>query len=400
MLGTLATGACIPLAALSVLRYNYYYEKLGFQAFIDHYPVQEFIPSAPQQLYGRTRLLQLPSFVARFDCHLWCDGQWPPCEPPAPRTLLSCVSGSLSNASVVRRGLLEAADAREAAKAIAAAVGPGDEGPSALVIQGGWAHLSEVLGDNDEERAATTARLVSAFGSVSAGGYDFKRPGIRAFPIGLAESYMRRTWRSAKAAIESASLEPASKPRGVLAGLSTTHYFYKAMMELKQQYSLPVESKTSDVIPLLTDWQGQPVHYATVVAARYVMHNWLQGGGPEANGISVDYRTVDKSQWWSELAKYRFLMSPLGDYIQTAKTTEALLVLTVPVVERGPYIVHDELVNLGFPIVVVERWSEMTIERLEEWWEALSPRLESFRRKCLTSEAYWQMAIGELSHCA
>jgi len=136
-----------------------------------------------------------------------------------------------------------------------------------------------------------------------------------------------------------------------------------------------------------------------VVVARFLLHRWLKDSGPEANGFQVDYRLIDRSEWWRELAKYRFLLSPLGDYIQSAKTTEALLVLTVPIVERGPFVAHDDLVRLGFPIVVVEHWSEMTAERLEMWWASMAPRLESFRRNCLTAEAYWQIAIGALSYC-
>ena len=40
--------------------------------------------------------------------------------------------------------------------------------------------------------------------------------------------------------------------------------------------------------------------------------------------------------------------------VQTPKTVEALLVLTVPIVERGPWPAHDDLIELGFPIVVVD----------------------------------------------
>merc|ERR1712048_62468 len=99
----------------------------------------------------------------------------------------------------------------------------------------------------------------------------------------------------------------------------------------------------------------------------------------------------------------------MGSRIQCVKIIEALLVLTIPIVQRGwykfvgdlqgmdmlyfwtsssnadgVYSTHDELVDLGFPIVVVNSWAEVTRTNLTKWWHELAPRLMSFRRNCLT----------------
>mmetsp|Transcript_66665 Transcript_66665/g.133859 ORF Transcript_66665/g.133859 Transcript_66665/m.133859 type:complete len:103 (+) Transcript_66665:50-358(+) len=100
-----------------------------------------------------------------------------------------------------------------------------------------------------------------------------------------------------------------------------------------------------------------------------------------------------------DLPKYRFLLSPLGSGIQTAKGIEALMVLTVPVLQRWGFDAFDELVALGFPMVVVTGWTEVTAANASRWWQALSPRLESFRRNCLTVDGYWRMYTGQVSFC-
>merc|ERR1712012_1372892 len=83
------------------------------------------------------------------------------------------------------------------------------------------------------------------------------------------------------------------------------------------------------------------------------------------------------------------------------KMIEALLVLTIPIVAREAYGIttsYDELVDLGFPIVVVERWSDITPKKLKAWWKALSPRLEKSRRTYLTTNWYWHFVISHIHY--
>lgn len=105
------------------------------------------------------------------------------------------------------------------------------------------------------------------------------------------------------------------------------------------------------------------------------------------------------ANYWEELSRYRFLLAPTGDGIWTPKVTEALLVLTIPIVQRGPFPLFDDYVKLGFPIVVVEEWEEVNPEALARWWTKLSPRLRSFRDHCMTPDTYWRFAVGEIEYC-
>merc|ERR1712129_47036 len=99
------------------------------------------------------------------------------------------------------------------------------------------------------------------------------------------------------------------------------------------------------------------------------------------------------------LSRYRFLISPWGDGVQSPKTIEALLVLTIPIVKRGSFPVFDDLVRAGFPLAVVDEWSDVTAARLGHWWRTLGPRLGGFRRTCLNASGYWRFVTGRSALC-
>merc|ERR1719464_2489312 len=114
--------------------------------------------------------------------------------------------------------------------------------------------------------------------------------------------------------------------------------------------------------------------------SRLQASKWAQSAAAAEAGVVVEQ--IHPYEWYLHLSRFRFMVSPMGDEIQSPKVVEAMLVLTVPIVQRGPYTVNDDLARMGFPLVVVDEWWEVTAERLRDWWQALSPRLVSFRANC------------------
>uniref|UniRef100_A0A7S1LJ66 Uncharacterized protein n=1 Tax=Alexandrium catenella TaxID=2925 RepID=A0A7S1LJ66_ALECA len=133
------------------------------------------------------------------------------------------------------------------------------------------------------------------------------------------------------------------------------------------------------------------------VISRYLAMKWLASPASKQTGVVAT--EFPGYAWWSGLSRYRFLLSPMGDEIQAPKNVEALLVLTIPIIQRGPYSVAHDLQGLGFPVVVLDEWEEITPSNLSAWWRALSPRLPSFRANCLTTAAFWRMMTGETASC-
>merc|ERR1712224_772643 len=127
--------------------------------------------------------------------------------------------------------------------------------------------------------------------------------------------------------------------------------------------------------------------YDSAIGTRNDAEQWLLSN--QSKALAVDFHRVPPEQWWRTLSRYKFLLSPIGTAIQCSRLVEALLMLTVPIVPRAGYRTHDDLRALGFPIVVIDQWSDITRGGLASWWTELSPRLQSFRESCLTAEGYW-----------
>lgn len=319
-----------------------------YRRFIDHYPVTDGVfgqmDFVPEHEYSGTSypLKDVPAFFGLFDRHVFYD--WFGLPNKTHGDFRTAYAYSTSH---FLDSLLEAAGrgAPEAAGRV-------------LLLGNADPRLSAALG-RSEERAERLARLKRHFQRILSTSKDLPIPGVHGFPMGLCEYRLRAYWQQASASIGAASLDLEAKPLGIFAA-----------------------------------WHDKPYSNPPTLARRKAVA-WAKTAAAQRAG--VDLRTVEPGSWWPELARYKFLLTPEGVSVQTSKVVEALLVLTVPIVQR--YAAFDDLVGTGFPIVVVDRWPEINASKVEEWWRALMPRLGSFRRNCLTTHAYWQLLTGGIDRC-
>merc|ERR1719433_740813 len=117
---------------------------------------------------------------------------------------------------------------------------------------------------------------------------------------------------------------------------------------------------------------------------------------PEAAAVGVEYASIMWHLWYIGLSEYKFMINVIGAGLQTGSTFEALMVCTIPIIIRMDLPIWDQFLELGFPIVAVHSFDEITPRSVARWWDALSPRLHSFRINCLTEDGWWQMAIGDI----
>jgi len=249
-----------------------------------------------------------------------------------------------------------------------------------VVFGGEDMHMTKAFGGNRTKVSRTIARLRKYFKSIFFIAQDIPDPFVKGFPIGLAEHYFRPSLPDvAVEAITSASLSREAKPRAALAAWGAYHD-----MEAAAAYRKKMPPSTR--IAFESRWRGR---------------RWAESRAAKEADVHVfsSEDAIQPRQWLTELARYRFLISPLGDGIQSSKTIEAFLVLTIPIVQRGPYPVHDRLVRMGFPMIVVANWDEISRERLWEWWGLMAPRLARFRHNCITSDAYWRLITGVIDYC-
>jgi hypothetical protein len=95
---------------------------------------------------------------------------------------------------------------------------------------------------------------------------------------------------------------------------------------------------------------------------------------------------VPKEEWWNTLSSFAFILDPAGNGIQSSKFYEALLARAVPICTKEP--AHLKLYENGWPMVLVDDFSEVADLDLMQIYEKLTPQLESIQ-PYLRVDGYW-----------
>lgn len=97
---------------------------------------------------------------------------------------------------------------------------------------------------------------------------------------------------------------------------------------------------------------------------------------------------ADFEDYLVELREHRFALSPPGRGLDTHRTWEALMVGTIPIVIRSPLdILYDQL-----PVLIIDDWSEITPEFLEEQYLEFQKGVYDFSR---LYARYWKEKVRE-----
>jgi len=93
---------------------------------------------------------------------------------------------------------------------------------------------------------------------------------------------------------------------------------------------------------------------------------------------------LPRSQYFEEIAKYAFVLSPFGNGYDCIRTYEALVLGCIPILHRsfpGIDMLYDDL-----PVIIVNHWKEVSEELLDKALENF--KIRSFNYKKLTMK-YW-----------
>jgi len=91
----------------------------------------------------------------------------------------------------------------------------------------------------------------------------------------------------------------------------------------------------------------------------------------------LHHTSFEPMSYFDKLRRYKFLVAPRGNGIQSPKFLEALMVMTIPVTKR--YHCYEQLQQYGMPLVIVDKWSDLTPSLLEHAWQHYKPILERAR---------------------
>ena len=107
-----------------------------------------------------------------------------------------------------------------------------------------------------------------------------------------------------------------------------------------------------------------------------------------ASLVFYEPRQSTREQNWRTQSKYAFVVSPRGAGLDCHRTWEAIALGCIPIVKTG---VLDPLYR-EYPILIVQKWSDMTLELLEKTVVEYSEKTFSAEKWTL---AYWTNQIRE-----
>jgi len=79
--------------------------------------------------------------------------------------------------------------------------------------------------------------------------------------------------------------------------------------------------------------------------------------------VDFQARKISRSDLWREKTRYAFVISPHGHGLDCHRTWESLALGNIVIVKRSSL---DALYE-GLPVVIVDDWRELSVERLERW---------------------------------
>jgi len=216
-----------------------------------------------------------------------------------------------------------------------------------LVLGASDTHLSNVFARNFVSQIVETGY----FDQIYYEAYDVEIPTVWPMPIGLTEAYLL--------GLRSGTLESALQN-----------------IDLSSKYGV------------LAAWGS----WWPMLDATLPWRQKLQGWVNRTEWISR--ASIPRAHWYTALASHRFMLCPDGNGVVSPKWTEALLMQTIPI--TPPLLYYKKLKKMGYPFVVVDSWEDVTPERLDMWWEELSPVLEA-AAWMHTGQCWWALMSSGLN---
>jgi hypothetical protein len=123
-------------------------------------------------------------------------------------------------------------------------------------------------------------------------------------------------------------------------------------------------------------------------------HEGATSGEPRAaveavlrSNPSVDFlpRKLPRLELWREKTRYAFVVSPRGGGLDCHRTWESLALGNIVIVKRSPL---DALYR-GLPVVVVDRWEEITPSNLQHWHAHYAAAFAAPETQQRLTNRYW-----------
>ena len=107
------------------------------------------------------------------------------------------------------------------------------------------------------------------------------------------------------------------------------------------------------------------------------------------NLLHIELDFMKRTDYWINMSKYAFVLSPCGDGLDCNRTWEALCLGSIPIIRlNGAFIKLFE----DLPVLIVSKWRDITNELLEKTMKEFQSRVFNMEKLKLS---YWQELIYE-----
>lgn len=198
--------------------------------------------------------------------------------------------------------------------------------------------------------------LQSYFSSIYYEAKDIDLPGVAVMPIGLTEHYVR----------------------------ASSHQVLELVLNLERTQRGSTHAPT-----VLGAWGAWWPSLDELIPDRARARRFA-----ESSPI-VTVQQLGSIEYFSALARFDFMLCPIGNGIQSPKLVEALLMGCIPIATRHPTLV--ELHKRGMPLLLVDTWNDVSRNLLMSEYPRLFRQTWDFRRQILDLNAWWDFSFpGQL----
>lgn len=111
-----------------------------------------------------------------------------------------------------------------------------------------------------------------------------------------------------------------------------------------------------------------------------------------AGGAEAFKHVAPVEEYLFTMQQHKFVLSPVGNGVDSHRTWEALLAGSIPIVESS---VRDSMYE-GLPVLIVQSWSELSLPLLESAYINLTAAGRSYRWENLFAPYYLQQLTADL----
>ena len=106
----------------------------------------------------------------------------------------------------------------------------------------------------------------------------------------------------------------------------------------------------------------------------------------------VEMGPFEREEYYSRLSLSKFMVCPRGNGVQAPKIIEALLNRCIPLMTDS--VAARKLSELGIPMLIVDKWDDLTQELLDSRYETLKSEVDTFFAILSDMDRWWEFSFN------